>query len=50
MTILETERLSLRRLTVEDAGFIVELLNDSSFLRFVGDKGVRTSEDAASTS
>ena len=46
MTILETERLSLRRLTVEDAGLIVELLNDASFLRFIGDKGVRTSEDA----
>ncbi len=46
MKVLQTERLSLRRLTPEDAGFIVELLNDASFLRFIGDKGVRTSEDA----
>jgi RimJ/RimL family protein N-acetyltransferase len=30
----------------DDAEFIVELLNDSSFLRFIGDKGVRTIEDA----
>ena len=30
----------------DDAEFIVELLNDSSFLRFIGDKGVRTTEDA----
>ena len=33
-------------MTLDDAEFIVELLNDASFLRFVGDKGVRTTEDA----
>jgi ribosomal-protein-alanine N-acetyltransferase len=43
---LATERLVLRRLTSEDAAFIVELLNDPSFLRFIGDKGVRTPADA----
>jgi len=31
---------------LDDAEFILELLNDISFLRFVGDKGVRTAEDA----
>jgi ribosomal-protein-alanine N-acetyltransferase len=41
MQVLETERLRLRRLTPDDAPFIVELLNDPLFLRFVGDKGVR---------
>ena len=46
MSVLETERLSLRRLSPEDAEFIVELLNDVSFLRLVGDKGVRTLQDA----
>ena len=46
MTILETERLSLRRLTPDDAQFILELLNQPSFLRYIGDKGVRNSEDA----
>lgn len=46
MQVLETERLVLRRLTPEDAPFILELLNDPLFLRFVGDKGVRTREDA----
>ena len=30
----------------DDAEFMVELLNDSAFLRFIGDKGVRTIEDA----
>jgi RimJ/RimL family protein N-acetyltransferase len=44
--VLETERLVLRRLTPEDAPFILELLNDPLFLQFVGDKGVRTHEDA----
>lgn len=46
MQVLETERLVLRRLTMEDATFILELLNDPLFLHFVGDKGVRTREDA----
>ena len=46
MIISETERLRLRPLTVEDAPFILELLNDPSWLRFIGDKGVRTIEDA----
>ena len=46
MKILETKRLELRRLTPEDAPFILELLNDPLFLRFVGDKGVRTDSDA----
>ncbi len=46
MTVLETQRLALRRLTLDDAVFILGLLNEPSFLRFVGDKGVRTLEDA----
>jgi RimJ/RimL family protein N-acetyltransferase len=46
MKILETERLVLRRLSSDDAAFILELLNQPSFLRYIGDKGVRTTEDA----
>jgi RimJ/RimL family protein N-acetyltransferase len=46
MTILETDRLVLRELSVEDAAFILELVNEPSFLRFIGDKGVKTLEDA----
>ena len=46
MSILDTERLSLRSITLEDAAFILELLNDPAFLRFVGDKGVRTVDEA----
>jgi RimJ/RimL family protein N-acetyltransferase len=46
MKVLETDRLNLRRLCADDAEFILELLNDPSFLRFIGDKGVRSLADA----
>jgi RimJ/RimL family protein N-acetyltransferase len=46
MKVLETERLILRWLTVEDDEFILELLNDPSWLRFIGDRGVKTLADA----
>ena len=46
MHVLETDRLLLRRLTIADAGFILALVNEPSYLRFIGDKGVRTLEDA----
>jgi len=45
VNILQTERLNLREISPDDAGFIVDLLNDPAFLRFIGDKGVRTIED-----
>jgi RimJ/RimL family protein N-acetyltransferase len=44
--VLETERLVLRRLSVDDAGFILGLVNQPSWLRFIGDRGVRTEDDA----
>jgi RimJ/RimL family protein N-acetyltransferase len=44
--VLQTERLVLRRVTVDDAEFILVLLNEPSWLRFIGDKGVRTVDDA----
>ena len=46
MRILETDRLILRRLHREDAEFIVGLLNQPSFLKYIGDKGVRTPAEA----
>lgn len=45
-SVLETQRLVLRKLALQDAPFIVELLNEPSFLRYIGDKGVRTTADA----
>ena len=46
MKVLETDRLILRWVSLEDAEFILGLLNEPSWLRFIGDKGVRTIEDA----
>lgn len=46
MTILETERLTLRKITVDDAAFMLDLLSQPSFIQFIGDRGVRTLDDA----
>ncbi|GAB3831111.1 GNAT family N-acetyltransferase [Pontibacter rugosus] len=46
MPILETERLLLDEITTDDAAFIRELLNDPSWLQNIGDRGVRTLNDA----
>ena len=46
ITILDTARLHLRQVGVDDAAFILRLLNEPSWLRFIGDKGVRTIDDA----
>ena len=46
MNILETERLALRQFTAEDAPFILTLVNEPSFIRNIGDRGVRSLEDA----
>jgi ribosomal-protein-alanine N-acetyltransferase len=44
--VITTERLRLRLLTYDDAPFLVALLNDASFVEFIGDRGVRTEADA----
>ena len=46
MTAIETKRLRLREFTPADAEFVHRLVNDPSFLRYIGDRGVRTVEDA----
>jgi ribosomal-protein-alanine N-acetyltransferase len=46
MKILETERLNIRTMSVDDAAFMLELLNEPAWLRFIGDRGVRTIADA----
>lgn len=45
--VAETERLRLRHLTTEDAPFILALLNDPAWLRYIGDKNVHTRDEAA---
>jgi RimJ/RimL family protein N-acetyltransferase len=46
MNLIETERLLLRELSKDDAAFILGLLNQPSFIHYIGDRGVRTLEDA----
>jgi RimJ/RimL family protein N-acetyltransferase len=46
VSIFHTPRLTLRPLTLADAPFILELLNDPDWLRYIGDRGVRTLDDA----
>jgi RimJ/RimL family protein N-acetyltransferase len=44
--LLETSRLELRRLSEDDAPFMLELLNEPSFIQNIGDRGVRTIDEA----
>lgn len=46
MKILETERLVLRDIELQDAPFLLELMNDPAYHQNIGDRGVRTLEDA----
>ena len=46
MKILETERMVLRQSSIDDAGLILMLLNKPSFIRNIGDRGVRTLDEA----
>ena len=47
MTVVcETKRLSIRQFNINDAEFIVRLLNEESFIRNIADKNVRTNADA----
>ncbi|WP_035373545.1 GNAT family N-acetyltransferase [Pseudoduganella violaceinigra] len=46
--MIDTERLNLRPLTVDDAPFYLRLVNEPSFLENIGDKGVRDLDGARS--
>ena len=46
MAIIETSRLILCELKTEDAAFIFKLYNDPDFILYIGDKGIRSINDA----
>lgn len=46
MSPILTPRLCLREFTLADASFVLQLLNDPDFIRFIADKGVRSIADA----
>ncbi|PST91293.1 GNAT family N-acetyltransferase [Photobacterium sp. NCIMB 13483] len=44
--ISETEQLIIRQLTLDDVEFIIQLLNEEAFIRYIADKNIRTHADA----
>ena len=44
--VTETERLRLRLFSREDAAMVLELVNDPLWIRFIGDRNVRSLDDA----
>jgi [ribosomal protein S5]-alanine N-acetyltransferase len=46
VTILETERLVIREVTLADAAFVLALINSPKFHKYIADRGVRTVEAA----
>ncbi|MCC6260793.1 MAG: GNAT family N-acetyltransferase [Anaerolineales bacterium] len=46
METIETERLVIRKFSPADAPFILELLNEPSFIKNIGDRNVRNLADA----
>ena len=43
---LETERFELRQVCLNDASFLLELFNDPGFIQNIGDRGVRSEQQA----
>ncbi len=46
MSIIETERLNLLKLSLEDSKFIFELLNDPDWIKYIGNRNINNNEDA----
>ncbi len=44
--ILGTERLILRKFTINDAAFLIRLVNSPGWLEFIGDRNIKTTEQA----
>jgi len=43
---LKTERLILRKFTLDDADFVYTLMNSPGWLQFIGDREIKNQEDA----
>jgi RimJ/RimL family protein N-acetyltransferase len=44
--ILETKRLILREVSADDAEFMLDLLNQPSFIKYIGDRNVHTVDES----
>jgi RimJ/RimL family protein N-acetyltransferase len=47
MTVLETERLQILEFKKKDAKFVFDLVNEPAWIEFIGDKNVKTLNDAS---
>ena len=43
---MSTDRLLINRITLDDADFILKLMNDKDWIKNIGDRGIRTIEEA----
>ncbi len=48
MRVLETNRLVIEQASINDASFFYRLLNSPTWLEHIGDRGIRSEEDAQS--
>ena len=46
MNVMSTDRLLINRITLDDAGFILKLMNDKDWIKNIGDRGIRTIKEA----
>ena len=46
MKVLETSRLSLHEFELSDAAFLLEVMNQPDYHRYIGDRGLRTVAEA----
>lgn len=46
MIVAETERLLISKISAEDAEFYLQLVNTPNWIKYIGDRGVKTKEDA----
>ncbi len=47
MFLFKTKRLRIEKVQLEDVSFIFDLVNSKGWLKYIGDRNVRTNEDAA---
>lgn len=48
MIVSQTNRLRLSKITVKDAPFFVELMNTPGYIKYIGDRNIKSVDDAAS--
>jgi len=46
MSVSQTNRLIISKVTLKDAPFFVELMNTPSWLKYIGDRNIKTVKDA----